>query len=1194
MRRLWPSCRAAIVACVGLGLAAPAAAQPMDDKAAEEAPAEEAPGDEAPTEATDQTSPEAPTPGDEAATEEADSAPTEEPPAAAPGASELPKCERDLAADKAKAQKVGQEAAPSRPTDLKVEAERLAFEKSVQRYVDTSEDFRKEVHTIVKQAIDKRRLGLTRRYDKLVADVDVEERSRREDAIKRFEGFVRKYPSDDRYTPDAMFRLAELYYERSAVDYQDAAERYDAERALYQRGKIPEEPQAPEREYADSIRVYRQLIQRFGERYRYGDAVYYLLGYVLNEAGEDREAQVAWQQLVDRFPKSEYAPEVLLRVGEILFDNGEFRQASEAYIAAMQYSQSKYYDKALYKLAWTYFQVYDYDQAIKTFKQLIAWYDKNQDASEGTGSALREEAIDYLAKSLAEDDWDADGLKDDAAGVGRALSYLSEGAPYETDIIERYAESLYNLHDRTKYAESIEVYRELLRRQASSPKAIDWQMQVVKIYDVLRDVNQATEERKRLAAMFAADSPWARANAGDPRAQREATAAVERALRERALWHHQRAQELKTQARLEEDPSLLVEAQDQYLRAAEAYQAYLDRYPTEPASYEMAFYLAEALYYSGQFDKAARAYSTVAGHAHHDTYREVAAWSAIKSHEKILGGLVDQGVLDPKSDPLRDWAAPPAEGGDDTRRVTAETLPEAVRVWIEAIDFYVIRDLQRDGGRKAQSQLAYQAADMHYRYRDLPEARRRYEQILSCHPTEEVAANAIANIINSYREENDWPNLEKWADLADRLALGNAEQQAAIRKEIKVFKLGAQFQHAEALLAAKSYLEAAREFERLADQNPDAPFADKAYYNAASAYKEVKYYDSASRLFEKLVTDSRFNKSEFAEDSLFELAENYKLFFQFDKATTAYLALVGRYESSENRSYALYQAATLQENNGDTLDAARTYERYAGLFGDRPDAATALFRAGELYEKLGDEREQERVWKAFVDRFRGTVGMDNRVVLATMRLGDLAKKQGKTSTAQKHWQEVLREFSARALEPGGEASVAAAKARYELIELRFQEYAAIRLRGNQKKQALDLSRKQKFLGELQNEYADVFQYKAVDWTICAYVRLGDLFKEFAATLYAAPEPDGLSEEELDAYIVMIEDEGLKYENVAIERYETTVEQSRRLKVTNQCARQALEAINKYQPDKYPLFKEEKLRAQFEPLYTIDTRAPEVR
>src|SRR5690606_4151342 len=135
------------------------------------------------------------------------------------------------------------------------------------------------------------------------------------------------------------------------------------------------------------------------------------------------------------------------------------------------------------------------------------------------------------------------------------------------------------------------------------------------------------------------------------------------------------------------------------------------------------------------------------------------------------------------------------------------------------------------------------------------------------------------------------------------------EQQAAIRKEIKVFKLGAQFQHAEALLAAKKYLEAAREFERLADQNPDAPFADKAYYNAASAYKEVKYYDSASRLFEKLVTESRFSRSEFAEDSLFELAENYKLFFQFDKATTAYLALVGRYEASQNRAYALYQAA---------------------------------------------------------------------------------------------------------------------------------------------------------------------------------------------------------------------------------------------------------------------------------------------
>ena len=41
-----------------------------------------------------------------------------------------------------------------------------------------------------------------------------------------FEAFLQKYPNDKRWTPDAMFRLAELYYEKSAEEFLDADEAY--------------------------------------------------------------------------------------------------------------------------------------------------------------------------------------------------------------------------------------------------------------------------------------------------------------------------------------------------------------------------------------------------------------------------------------------------------------------------------------------------------------------------------------------------------------------------------------------------------------------------------------------------------------------------------------------------------------------------------------------------------------------------------------------------------------------------------------------------------------------------------------------------------------------------------------------------------------------------------------------------------
>jgi len=40
------------------------------------------------------------------------------------------------------------------------------------------------------------------------------------------EGFLRKYPADRKWTPDVMFRLAELHYEKAADDFLVAQEAY--------------------------------------------------------------------------------------------------------------------------------------------------------------------------------------------------------------------------------------------------------------------------------------------------------------------------------------------------------------------------------------------------------------------------------------------------------------------------------------------------------------------------------------------------------------------------------------------------------------------------------------------------------------------------------------------------------------------------------------------------------------------------------------------------------------------------------------------------------------------------------------------------------------------------------------------------------------------------------------------------------
>lgn len=1073
--------------------------------------------------------------------------------------------------------------------------ERVEFDKVATRFFEVAEEYRQEVDTLLEGTFKERMDGVVRRYDRQTNQIELTERERRNDAIAQFERFIEKYPKEPRYTPDAMFRLAELYYERSAVDYEEATNQYNEQKALYDRGKIPEKPPSPVRGYDDIIRTYQKLLANFGDAYRYADAVYYLLGYVLQEAEDDIGARKVWMELVSKHPKSDYAPEVFLRIGENHFDYGEFELAAEAYQKALAYTESRFYDKALYKLAWTYFQVFDYDKAIKTFKDLIAYYDKTTQGT-NTASALRDEAIEYLAKSLAEDDWDNDGVEDANRGIARALGYLQGGTRWEKEIIARYAEALYDLHDIKKYAESIEVYRRLIAMEPTALKAVDFQQKIIQIFDVLRDVENSTRERQRLAEMFAPGSQWARANQSEAKRIAEASEAVEVEMRRRALTLHQRAQELKAEAKDENKPALLADAVTSYRSAARAYQEYLARYPAEPASYEMRFYLAESLYYSEQYREAAATYLETAGDPYQSRFREPAAWSAVKAYEKILQEAVASGKIPPKSNPSASWEPEKKKEGDqgaDPKKVDVEAYPQEIKDWLAAIDFYVLRDISKEGSKKPQVAFAYQAASIAARFHDLEDARTRFRQVIACFPDDDLAADAMANILNTYREENDLLNLERWATIADRIELGDPEVTAEIQKQIKVFKLGAQFQRAESLLAASRHLEAAKEFERLADQNQDAAFVDKAYYNAAMAYKEVKYYDSAARIFERLVNDQRFAKSEFKTESVFELAENYKLFFSFEKSTEAYFMFLQRTEgtTNANRPYALYTAARLQEYSGKLKEAAATYERYADTFKNREDSANALFRSAELYEKLSDREQQKRVLASFITRFGTAQGMASRVLDAMMRLGDLATAQGKVKDATKYYGDVVREYQARGFQPGTQAAAAAAKARFMLVERQFEEYVKLRLTGtSQRKMGADIARKKKLLDELEVAYGEVLPYKALDWTIAASYRAGDIYRDFADTLYKAPEPQGLSDEELEAYVNIIEDEGLKYENIAIERFERTVNESRRLKVTTEWAEKALEAINKYKPEQYPLFKEAKRAATFTPRFRIDARA----
>lgn len=1053
--------------------------------------------------------------------------------------------------------------AADRPPDAATRAAAL------DRYTRHAAEYHADLQRLATHRGAGRKAAIERDYTATVDALTAEERRRRADAIQQFEAFLARYPDDARYTPDTLFRLAELHFESAQDRYLAALDDYDRALAAHAGQGAP--PLEPEQDYTRTIDLFDRLITTYPDD-RNIDGAYYLKGYCLGEMGRDDAALDAYTALVDRFPDSRLAPETWTRLGELRFERNELDAALAAYRKVLEHRDSPYYDKALYKLAWTHYRLDHYPEAIARFRELIEYSDDRVARTGKGGSDLRSEAIQYLAISLQDDDWDADGRPDPDAGLTRVKQHVSGERPYDAELLRAITDSFY---DNTKYSDAIAAARHHLDTFPRDPHNPAVHARLIDALERQQQTEDAFAERDRLAALYGPQSPWHRANQDDPEALAAAAELMENAIIQAATWHHARAQDLRTGG---DD----AEATREYALAAVAYDAYLEQYPDTPNAYDIRYNKAESLYYARRYADAAAAYEAVAALEAPETAEEdltqIAAFTAILAHEAHVRQLIDDGRLDPRpslvdaapTPPPEPEQAPaevdPADAGVKT--IEPQPVPDAVAALIAARERYLDAGLSDDEHPDRVPTIAYKAGETWFDYDHHEPARKWFAWILQRYPQNELARLAAANIIDTFRQTNDWQAMAEWADVIADAGLGRA-----FDAEIDTLKVGALFKAAESLFAAQKYEEAATEYLRLVDQNPQNTHADAALNNAAVAYEKTRRFESATRTYQRLIAD--YPESEFAEKALFRVGLNAERFYDFDRAVDTHLTLVERYPDSEHRADALYKAALLLERTRRYPEAARAYERYAELFPDRDDTAETYFRAARVYEKLDAEADQIRIYDTFARRYGQDPAQNARVVEGLAATAALHERAGRTRPARAAWQRVIAEFDARQMPPGTYEARYPARAQFELVEDDFETYRDLELAGNLRAQRATLTEMQERLKTLTADYAKVLPYKSFEWTLATLYRLGHIYQLLARALYDAPMPAGLAPDEEDVYRTQLEDIALVIEDEAVKRYEQAFEKAREFRVTNAWTRQILKALNTYKPGEYPLFKQER-------------------
>ena len=92
-------------------------------------------------------------------------------------------------------------------------------EETVRRYTDAASRHQSQMYDILKSEYDQRKKNIEKRYSKRIEEGEEEERVRRLEAIAMLEKFIATYPNREKYTPDAMFRLADLYLDQSDYEF---------------------------------------------------------------------------------------------------------------------------------------------------------------------------------------------------------------------------------------------------------------------------------------------------------------------------------------------------------------------------------------------------------------------------------------------------------------------------------------------------------------------------------------------------------------------------------------------------------------------------------------------------------------------------------------------------------------------------------------------------------------------------------------------------------------------------------------------------------------------------------------------------------------------------------------------------------------------------------------------------------------
>jgi len=975
---------------------------------------------------------------------------------------------------------------------------------------------------------------------------------KRQEAIAQ----LKKILSEQQLPPDTkaemLMRLAELYWEQSKYEYNEEMKVFDKEYEKWfdlddaVQKKTPEPKVDTTRSSAftrKAIENYRVILQNYPNYPRVDEALFFL-AFSLNDIGEDQDALSMYSKLVKSYPKSDFVPDSYNAIGEYYFNNNNAFKALQAYKRAAQFPDSKIYTFALYKMAWCYYNVGEFGEAIDTMKELVAETDRRLEANpEQQGISLKEEALRDLVLFFSEEG-DLEAAKEYFTRYGEKRYY------------RKMLSRLGNIYmEQGKNELGIQTYRTLIAEEPFAPDNPDHQNAIIKAYWDRDRFDEANEEIDKLVVTYGKESRWHTENADDKGALKDANRLIEKNLRNVAIDSHQQA--LKRRS-----AKLLLLAEENYAR-------YLDYFPKGGKSYEMRYWYAEVLYKLKKYDLATDQYEMTVEADAKGKFLKDAAINTIFSIEKYIGNQKKIWDRETKAERNR---------RKKLKDPKEKYAPIELREWesrlIKACDAYA-KNLPDD---EKTLNILYKAAYLLYEHNEFNKANDRFLQIIRGNPKSELAQFSVNIILDSYALIENWDDLNKVArEFYNNPDVGKTTKFKADLKEIYQ---NATFKIAEGYAAAEKKKDASKAFEDFYREFEDAKIRDLALYNAAYWAGQSENKSRMVALRTEFVENfpeplgKETKTRQLYEKSVSQLGDHYQSVANYGKAGEFYRTLYDADKAFSAEGFttaqdALYNAGLFAEALGDIDGAVKHFRDYIATWPEGEDVLPTKMRIARMLTNAGKTDLAKSEWKTI---YGDTATPPAEAMEARQQYGKLIDGR-KDQLA--HYKSSLKYFDGvkAGLDGADLSRLYAAEMQFELLEPEFAAFAEISMPAD-KNAGKVLKKKIDKLGELEKEYVKVLELKAGEWGIAALYRIGTLYADFADKLRNAPCPEKLDEDQCFLYKAGLEDRAYPVADKAVEGFEKAREKSYELKLYTEYTAKAIAGLSAIRPEEFPPGAEE--------------------